>query len=102
MMTADTNGRATNGRFAKGNAGGPGNPLGGKVARLRAAILAAVTPEDIDAIVRAMVQRAKGGDMAATKELLYRAIGKPTDGDLSERLEALEQLAERLNAEAAQ
>ena len=102
MMTADTNGRAGNGRFVKGNPGGPGNPHGGKVARLRSAILAAVTPEDIDAIVRAMVQRAKGGDMTATKELLDRAIGKAADGDLSERLEALEQLAERLNAEAVQ
>lgn len=99
MMTAETNGRAANGQFVKGNSGGPGNPHGGKVARLRAAILSAVTPEDIDAIVRAMIQRAKGGDMVATKELLDRAIGKHTDGDMTERLDALEDLAKRLAEE---
>lgn len=53
-------------------------------------------------IVRAMVQRAKGDDMAATKEPLDRAIGKPTDDDLSERLETLEQLAERLSSGGVQ
>lgn len=69
---------------------------------MRSAILAAVTPEDIDAIVRAMIQRAKGGDMVATKELLDRAVGKPAQGDIAERLEALEQLAERLAAGGAE
>ncbi|RMH24587.1 MAG: hypothetical protein D6692_12755 [Planctomycetota bacterium] len=91
-----TNGRTAGGRFAKGNPGGPGNPHAGKVGKLRAAILAAVTPEDVAAIVGALIQRAKGGDMAATKELLDRAIGKPTDGDLAERLDRLEEAAERL------
>jgi len=74
----------------------PGNPHAATVAKLRAAILAAVTPEDIDAIIRALVHRAKGGDMAAAKELLDRAVGKPTDAGIAERLDELEALANSL------
>lgn len=96
MNEAGNSGRAPNGRFARGNPGGPGNPHAATVAKLRAAILAAVTPEDIDAIIRALVHRAKGGDMAAIRELLDRAIGKPTDADLAERLDALERAAAEL------
>jgi hypothetical protein len=88
--------RTPSGRFAKGNPGGPGNPHAASVAKLRAAILRAVTPEDVEAIVRAMIQRAKGGDMAATRELFDRAMGKPTDGDLAERIDELERVAESL------
>ena len=54
-----SNGRArghgTGGRFTKGNPGGPGNPMGKQVAALRAAMLAAVTPEDMLALVRTLV-----------------------------------------------
>ena len=96
MTTTNGSGRTAGGRFATGNAGGPGNPHAPTVAKLRAAILAAVTPEDIDAIVRAMIQRAKGGDLGATKELLDRVIGKPADADLAERLDALERTAAEL------
>jgi len=96
MTTTNGSGRTAGGRFATGNAGGPGNPHAPTVAKLRAAILAAVTPEDIDAIVRAMIQRAKGGDLGATKELLDRVIGKPADADLAERLDALEITAAEL------
>lgn len=99
MRNANTSTRTPGGRFAPGNPGGPGNPHAATVAKLRAAILAAVTPEDIDAIVRALVHRAKGGDLGATKELLDRAIGKPTDGDLAERINELERVAESLMAE---
>jgi hypothetical protein len=100
-MNANGTGRTPGGRFAPGNAGGPGNPHAGTVSKLRAAILAAVTPEDIEAIVRALVHRAKGGDLGAARELLDRAIGKPTDADLSERIDALERAAEELREGAA-
>jgi len=96
MNTTNEAGRTPGGRFAPGNRGGPGNPHGATVAKLRAAILAAVTPEDIDAIIRALVHRAKGGDMAAIKELLDRAIGRPTDADVASRIDQLERAAEAM------
>lgn len=88
-------GRAANGRFTKGNPGGPGNPLGGKVARLRSALVAAVTEEDIQAIAARLVASAREGDLAATRELLLRTLGRPLEADLLERLERLEELMER-------
>lgn len=103
MSSTNEPGRTPGGRFAPGNRGGPGNPHAATVAKLRAAILAAVTPEDIGAIIRALVHRAKGGDMAAIRELLDRAIGKPTDAGVAERLDELERasadLARRLGGE---
>jgi len=93
MNITSESGRTPGGRFAPGNRGGPGNPHATTVAKLRAAILAAVTPEDIDAIIRGLVHRAKGGDMAAAKELLDRAIGKATDANVAERLDELERTA---------
>lgn len=83
-------GRAPNGRFAPGNRGGPGNPLAGKIGKLRAALVAAVTEEDIREIARSLIEAAKGGDVRAVKELLDRTIGRPVETDLIERLEALE------------
>lgn len=84
------NGRGAAGRFAKGNAGGPGNPLGKQVAALRAAMLAAVTPEDMKVLVQKLVQQAKDGNIAAAKEILDRCLGRPLEADLLERIEALE------------
>jgi hypothetical protein len=78
------------GRFQPGNPGGRGNPFAKRVAALRSALLDAVTPEDIAAAVRALIDRAKAGDVAAIRELLDRCIGKPQETDLFERIEALE------------
>lgn len=75
-----SNGRGTGGRFAAGNAGGPGNPHAARVAQLRATLLAAVTDDDIRAIVATLVAQAKGGDLAAIRELLDRLLGKPLAG----------------------
>jgi len=86
------NGRGPDGRFRKGNPGGPGNPHARQVARLRAALLEAITPEDIAAVVRAMIERACAGDVAAAKVILERALGQPIQADLVERIEALEAL----------
>jgi hypothetical protein len=68
-------GRDAQGRFTKGNSGGPGNPHVSQTAKLRAALLEAVTPEDIREIALKMVKNAKAGNMIATKELLERTIG---------------------------
>ena len=83
-------GRAPNGRFVSGNRGGPGNPLAGKISKLRAALVAAVTEDDIHEITRTLIATAKGGDVRAVKKLLDRTIGCPIETDLIERLEALE------------
>jgi len=85
--------RDSRGRFTPGNAGGPGNPLGGKVARLRAALIEAVSEDDIRAIAHRLIEQAKEGNLAAAKELLNRTLGKPTEHDLIERLDALEDVA---------
>ena len=82
------------GRFLPGNGGGPGNPFAAKVARLRGALLEAVTEEDIREIVEALVEEAKAGDVVSAREVLLRTLGKPIESDLLERLERLEELAE--------
>jgi hypothetical protein len=70
-------GRETNGRFAPGNAGGPGNPFGRKVAALRSALIDAVTPQDITEIMYLVVFNAKAGSLEWTKFLFQYAVGKP-------------------------
>lgn len=85
------NGRDTNGRFATGNVGGPGNPHVRRVAALRAALLDAVTDDDVRKIVAALVKAAKAGDTVAAREVLDRTIGKPAQTELLQRVEALEQ-----------
>lgn len=72
-MEPSTNGaigRGAGGRFAPGNPGGPGNPQGRRVAALRAALLAAVTENDLAAVVAKLVAMAKDGDLAAIRECL--------------------------------
>jgi len=62
--------------FKKGNPGGPGNPLAGKIAKLRASIVDAVTPEDFKKIAKKLLALALTGDVQAIKELMNRTIGK--------------------------
>jgi hypothetical protein len=84
------NGRTTGGRFAAGNPGGPGNPYAKRIGELRSALLQAVTDEDWTAMIRKLIDEAKAGERWAIGELLTRVLGKPTEADLIERLEALE------------
>ena len=86
------NGRDVHGRFVKGNTGGPGNPLAKRAARIRSALMQAVTAKDIREITIQLVQKAKSGDLAAIKILLDRTIGPPVEVDLLERLDALEHI----------
>jgi hypothetical protein len=62
-----------------------------RVQKLRAALLRSVTPDDLCAIVAALVSAAKAGDVAAAREVLDRTIGKSVPMDLLQRVEALEQ-----------
>ena len=85
MSLSSPNGRTARGQFAKGNPGGPGNPHAKRVAWLREALLEAVSEDDLRAIARTLVKKAKGGDLPAIRELLNRVIGKsPDDAEASE------------------
>ena len=84
-------GRDTRGRFTRGNSGGPGNPLGARAARFRAAIMEAVSEDDLRQVIEALVRQAKSGDLGAIRELLVRTVGRPLEADLLERIEDLEQ-----------
>ena len=72
------NGRESNGRFAPGNAGGPGNPHAARVAAIRSLLLDSVTDDDLRQVVAKLVEMAKSGDMAAIRELFDRLFGRPT------------------------
>ena len=63
-------GRDAKGRFAAGNAGGPGNPFARQVAALRQALLDSVTPADMQAVAKALIQHAVAGNVQAAKLLL--------------------------------
>jgi hypothetical protein len=91
LPVPSTNGRTISGQFASGNKGGPGNPHARRVARLRSALLRAVTPDDLTAVVNALLTQAKAGDVQAAKELLQRLLGPPVAEDVLERLRGLEQ-----------
>ena len=67
--------------------------MGGQVQRLRAELVASVSPADMRTIVAALVGKAKRGDIAAAKLLLSYTLGKPVEADLLERIEALEAVA---------
>lgn len=92
-MSADSNGdylRDSNGRFAPGNKGGPGNPLVRKMASMRMAQSAAASIDDMFAVMLALTERAKKGDVAAIKEFLDRHVGKPVEADLQAKVDELE------------
>ena len=61
-----------------------------QVARLRAALLKVVTPDDITDVIHALLAQAKAGDVASIKELLQRLLGPPVELDVLERMESLE------------
>ncbi len=58
--------------------------------RHRAAMVQAVTPDDVADIMRALVAQAKAGDIAAARLVLERVFGRVTDTETLERIEALE------------
>jgi len=77
--TNGANGRDASGRFARGNAGGPGNPFGRLMARLRSALCRRITEEDVEAIADKLIEKARAGDVPAARLLLSYGIGKPTE-----------------------
>ncbi len=83
-------GRDRHGRFAEGNAGGPGNPFARQVAALRVALLRAVTEQDLDDVARELVRQAKEGNLAAARLLLSYTLGKPAPAVDPDTLDAQE------------
>ena len=75
--TPSPTGRAADGKFAPGNQFGPGNPFARKCAAFRAALMEAVTEQDIKDIAAKLRDDAKAGDKAAVKLLFQYVIGKP-------------------------
>ena len=82
--------RDAQGRFKVGNGGGPGNPFARQVAALRKALLAAVTPDDIAAILQALLDQAKKGNVQAAKLVLSYTVGKPERVADPDRIDAHE------------
>lgn len=78
MAVAATSTHASNGKFAKGNKLGKGNPMAGRVAKIRAELLKSATPQEIKAIARKLVEGALTGDIAYIREFFDRTIGKPS------------------------
>ena len=71
-------GRDGNGRFAKGNRGGPGNPFGRQMAALRQLLQAKVSDEVLERIADQLIKQAEAGDVASARLLFSYVIGKPT------------------------
>jgi hypothetical protein len=70
-------GRESNGRFAKHNRGGPGNPFARQVAAFRACVINSVTEDDLKEIVYALLEEAKDGNVHASKLLFSYLLGAP-------------------------
>ena len=75
---AEVTGRKSDGKFAKGNKIGKGNPSARRAQRLRIALLSAVRPGDIRDVVASLITKAKSGDVPSAKLLLDRCLGKTT------------------------
>lgn len=69
--------RAKDGKWLAGIGGGGGNPYVKSINHYKALIGAAVSDEDVVAIVQAMVERGKAGDIAAAREIFDRLVGRP-------------------------
>lgn len=91
------NGRQSNGRFAKGNKFGPGNPFSRKVAGLRSALLRKIDEEHIERVADKLLAMALEGDLAAIKLVLLYAVGRPAEPVNPDDLDRLEFEQHRAN-----
>jgi hypothetical protein len=72
-------GRDAHGRFTSGNRAGQGraHAFAQQAAALRKAFFEAVTPADMQALVRTLVKEATGGNLQAARLLMLWILGKP-------------------------
>ena len=63
------------------------NPHAQKMARLQEKFVELISEDDLRSIVTGLVNRAKGGDVMAAREILNRVLGKPLVGRDPDRLE---------------
>ncbi len=82
--------RDASGRFSKGNPGGPGNPFARFTAQMRKAFAEEATADDLRAVARSLLDKAKEGDVSAAKLVLSYTLGKPLEGVDPDRLDELE------------
>src|SRR5947208_2550491 len=64
---SSVNGRTAQGRFAKGNPGGPGNPHARHCARMLELFRNAISDEEMFRLVRKLFEKAEAGDTSAAK-----------------------------------
>ena len=69
--------RDSQGRFTKGNGGGPGNPYSRRVAELRKVVLECFDDQSLQEIIYALIFKARQGDLGCAKLLLPYVLGKP-------------------------
>ena len=69
-------GRTNAGQFDHGNRLSRGNPHSSKVQKLRSAMLAAITTDDVQDIIKKLVDMAKQGDLKSAK-ILLDTVGRP-------------------------
>lgn len=70
--------RGEGGKFGKGNKGGPGNPYAKRLNELRKSLYAAISTNDVQEILAAMIEGAKKGDVQAAKLVLGYVVQQPT------------------------
>src|SRR5438128_1990918 len=75
--TPPETGRDRDGRFARGNPGGPGNPFAREVAAYRTRLLGRVKEGDVDAVADQLIRQAREGDLAAIRLFLLYVLGRP-------------------------
>ncbi len=86
------------GQFLPGNKAAVDHPGKAKATELRKALMAAVQPEDVTQIMRAMITEAIGGNVFAANLVLDRTVGKvqpAAPDDAQDTSELLRQLWEK-------
>src|SRR5262245_719441 len=83
-------GRDANGRFARGNALGKGNPFARRVAALREALFEEIDEAKFRQMVKDLCEMALSKDLAAMRLVLLYMLGKPDDMVNPDDLDRLE------------
>jgi hypothetical protein len=92
-------GRSKDGQFTAGNKFGSGNPCNKKAQQLRNSLLQTVTEDDLISITKTLISMARNGNLVAIREVLDRALGKPTASIEVTAGEAREQIEDMTDEE---